>query len=129
MVLAIGLVAVVLAGLAGAAISSSSGGGGSATRVIQASVGDAQLRISGGRGELIVNRLPSPAPGRIYEMWLQHGNGAPSPTRTLFSVTAAGTADVGVPGNLHGVSHVLVTQEPAGGSQAPTRAPVIATQT
>ena len=34
-------------------------------------------------------------------------------------------ADGGVPGDLHGVTKVLVTQEPAGGSLVPTSAPVI----
>jgi len=117
------LAAIVVAGFAGAELSS--GGRSSTTRVIQASVGSAQLRVSGNRGELIVDRLPAPAAGRIYEVWVQHGKRAPSPTSALFSVTAAGRGVVGVPGDLRGVSHVLVTQEPAGGSQAPTRAPVI----
>ena len=33
--------------------------------------------------------------------------------------------DVDVPGNLHGVTHVMVTREPAGGTQKPTHPPVI----
>jgi hypothetical protein len=40
-------------------------------------------------------------------------------------VRANGSAAVGVPGSLSGVSAVLVTQEPAGGTPAPTSAPVI----
>ncbi|MGH2857836.1 MAG: anti-sigma factor, partial [Solirubrobacteraceae bacterium] len=98
----------------------------SPARVLQAQVvgpGSAQLRIAGGRASLVVHRLPSPPPGKIYELWLQHGNRAPSPAG-LFSVTA-GSADVGVPGSLHGVTHVMVTPEPSGGSQVPTHAPVI----
>jgi hypothetical protein len=43
----------------------------------------------------------------------------------LFSVTRSGDSDVEVPGSLRGVSAVLVTPEPAGGSKAPTHAPVI----
>jgi hypothetical protein len=93
--------------------------------VIQASVGSAELRLTGNRGELIVHHLPAPAPGRIYEVWLQRGRRTPSPTSALFSVTAAGTGDVDVPGSLRGVNRVLVTQEPAGGSRVPSRAPVI----
>ena len=50
---------------------------------------------------------------------------APSPPRALFSVSSSGAADVGVPGDLDGVTQVLVSQEPAGGSLAPTTAPVI----
>jgi anti-sigma-K factor RskA len=87
------------------------------------------LRIDGGRAELIVHRLPAPAAGRIYEVWLKRPGGAPVPTRALFGVTAGGTADVGVPGELRGVSEVLVTQEPAGGSRVPTGPAVIVART
>jgi anti-sigma-K factor RskA len=100
-------------------------GSGSSTRVISASVGDAQLRISGGHAELIVNRLPQPASNHIYEVWLERAGGQPQPTTALFGVTHNGTADVGVPGNVHGVSEVMVTQEPAGGSPHPTTDAVI----
>jgi hypothetical protein len=42
----------------------------------------------------------------------------------LFSVTRTGSGSVGVP-YLRGVSKVLVTDEPLGGSLKPTREPVI----
>ena len=99
-----------------------------ATRVIQAKVtgqGTAQLRIARGQGELVVHHLSPPPAGKIYEVWVQRGKAAPSPTKALFSVTAAGDGQVGVPGSLHGVSLVMVTPEPAGGSKVPTHAPVI----
>jgi anti-sigma-K factor RskA len=100
-------------------------GGSSGTRVIQASSGSAELRIAGGHGDLIVRRLPRLPAGRIYEMWVERGSAQPIPTGTLFGVTSSGTASVGVPGSLSGVSAVLVTQEPDGGTQAPTTTPVI----
>lgn len=116
------LAALLVAVIVAVALSSS---GSSGTRVIQASVGSAQLRIAGGHGDLIVRRLPRPPAGRIYEMWVQRGGAQPTPTGTLFSTTSGGSASVGVPGNLNGVSAVLVTQERAGGTLAPTSAPVI----
>ncbi|HUA05709.1 MAG TPA: anti-sigma factor [Solirubrobacteraceae bacterium] len=100
------------------------GSDGAPTRVIRASVGLARLRLSGGRGELIVTHLPPPPAGRIYQLWLQHGAAAPAPS-TLFTVTARGTADLGLPGYVAGVTRVLVTVEPAGGSSAPTSLPLI----
>jgi hypothetical protein len=107
-------------------------GGEQGSRVLQAHVmhspGAAQLRVSGGRAELIVRHLPPPPAGRIYEVWLKRPDGPPSPTTALFSVTRTGAADVGVPGNLAGVREVLVTQEPAGGSRVSTHAPVIVAQ-
>lgn len=105
--------------------------GSSSTRVIQANVrgaGTAELIVAGGRGELVVNHFPSPGSGRIYQVWLKRPQGAPAPTRTLFDVTTGGGGEVGVVGDLHGVSEVLVTAEPLGGSSVPTTAPVITAQ-
>jgi anti-sigma-K factor RskA len=105
---------------------------GAQRRVIQASVigspGAAQLQLGGGHAELIVRHLPPPPAGRVYEVWLKRPTRPPTPTSALFSVTAAGSGNVDVPGNLNGVSTVMVTQEPAGGSPAPTHPPLIVAQ-
>ena len=103
------------------------------TRVIQAQVlppaagrdATAALRKVGSHVELQVSGMPAPALGRIYEVWLKAGSKPPEPTDVLFSVTGQGDGTVGVPGDLRGVSKVLVTEEPAGGSLKPTRSPVI----
>lgn len=128
--LAVGALLVAVLAIAGIEISSS---GSSGSRVIQASVigssGAAQLRVGGGRAELVVDRMPPPPAGHIYEVWLlKRGDRSPSPTSTLFSVTSSGAGDVGLTGDLHGVSEVLVTPEPAGGSLVPTHTPVIVAQ-
>jgi anti-sigma-K factor RskA len=103
--------------------------GRATTRVVSANVmgspGAAQLRISHNHAELVVSHLPPPPAGRIYEVWLRHGSNSPAPTSALFSVTTNGAATVAVPGDLRGVSQVLVTQEPAGGSRVSTHWPVI----
>lgn len=84
------------------------------------------LRISDDSAKLIVAGLATPPPGRIYQVWLDRDDGsAPEPTEALFSVRK-GRASVNVPGNLSGVKQVLVTDEPVGGSEVPTRQPVIA---
>jgi len=104
------------------------GSGGSATHVYSASVtgpGSAQLRVTSGRGELVVRGMPAPPGNDIYQVWLKRGSQPPSPTTALFSVTSVGSGAVDVPGSLHGVGEVLVTPEPPGGSPAPTHAPVI----
>lgn len=85
----------------------------------------ATLRKAGSHVELVVVGLPAPPAGRIYEVWLERGTQAPEPTDVLFSVTHSGAGSVGVPGNLSGVSKVLVTDEPLGGSLKPTRTPII----
>lgn len=99
-----------------------------ATRVIDAQVtghGTAQLRLTGDRGELILQHFPPPPAGEVYEVWLKRGKRPPSPTTALFSVTADGDGVVAVPGNLRGVSLVMVTPEPAGGTRAPTNPAVL----
>jgi hypothetical protein len=87
--------------------------------------GSASLKVSKGHAELVVHRFAAPPAGQIYEVWLQHGHGSLQPTTALFSVTGRGEADVDVPGDLKGVSRVLVTREPAGGTSRPTHKPVI----
>ncbi len=85
-----------------------------------------RMRISADDAKLVVAGLAAPPEGRIYQVWLDRDNGtAPEPTEALFSVRK-GRASVDVPGNLTGVKQVLVTDEPLGGSEVPTRQPVIA---
>jgi hypothetical protein len=126
---ALALGALAFAALVAVAALALSSAGSSGVRVVRATVtsptGSAQLRLSGGHAELIVRDLPAPGAGRIYEVWLRRGPGAPSPTSALFGVTSSGAGDVGLPGNLHGVSEVLVTPEPLGGSSAPSSPAVI----
>ncbi len=125
------VVTLVLAGAAFGVLEALSGGS-SGSRVVTAKVlglpGSAHLRISGGHAELVVRRFPPPPAGRIYEVWLKRGTGPPIATRALFSVTANGSGDIGVPGGLNQVSQMMVTQEPAGGSLKPTSPPVILAQ-
>jgi hypothetical protein len=102
---------------------------GGGQRLVQARVigigGTAQLRLSGERGELIVKGLPPPPSGDAYEVWLEPTHSPPLPTQLLFSPGPAGRADLTLPGSLRGISQVLVTLEPSGGSLAPTHAPMI----
>ena len=93
-------------------------------RVIHATVGQAELRATGSHGELVVDRLPALPTDRTYELWLVSRRGTAAPS-TLFGVTARGTADLGVPGDLHGITLLLVTVEPRAGSLAPTTRAVI----
>jgi hypothetical protein len=89
----------------------------------------AELRKVGSHLELVVEGMPAPPHGQIYEVWLERGTQAPAPTDALFSVTSSGEGSVDVPGYVQGVSHVLVTAEPLGGTLKPTHNPVIIAST
>ena len=105
------------------------------TQIIRAAViapghnASAELRKVGSHLELVMEGMPAPPRGRIYEVWLERGTQAPAPTDALFSVTNEGQGSVGVPGNVSGAVKVLVTDEPLGGSSKPTRNPVIIAST
>ena len=116
---------IVAVAIAGVELGSSAA---TRARVFAAQVtgpGRAEITVSGGRTELVVHHLPPPPVGQIYEVWLVRPGQPPAATSALFSVTAKGDGDVAIPGNLQGVSAVMVTPEPTGGSRLPTHPAVI----
>ncbi|MGH2870181.1 MAG: anti-sigma factor domain-containing protein [Solirubrobacteraceae bacterium] len=115
------LAAVVIA-VGGLELRSSISGGAQLFHShVASTAASAEVRVSGGRAELVVHHFAPPASGQIYEVWLNRPHRTPQPTSALFSVTARGDGTVAVPGNLNGVQQVMVTREPAGGSRVPTR--------
>ncbi len=126
--LAVSLLALGISG--GALLSGSGAGGDPAARTIACADApdgaSCRMRVAGDSAKLVVAGLQAPPEGRIYQVWLDRDNGtAPEPTEALFSVRK-GRTSVDVPGDLRGVKRVLVTDEPIGGSEVPTRQPVIA---
>jgi len=91
----------------------------------QAPGAQVELRMSDDSATLVARHMPPPPSGRIYQVWLKRPGRDPQPTSVLWSVDAAGSADVAVPGAMEGVESVLVTDEPEGGSRTPTKPPVI----
>lgn len=123
--LAAGLLVAVLA-IAGTLMLTRPGA--PTARAIHASISvkqpaaSASVRLAGGHAELIVRRLAHPPVGQIYQVWLQRLHRAATPTGTLWTT---GNGDVVIPDNLDRTTQLLVTQEPAGGSEAPTSPPVV----
>lgn len=109
--------------------------GGADTRTVVAQVApqgakvEMIVREGSDHSTLTASGLPTAGEGRVYQVWLSRGKDAPQPTDALFTPNASGTASVDVPGSLEDVDDVLVTSEPDGGSQAPTRNPIIAVKT
>jgi hypothetical protein len=100
----------------------------SPTRTYQAAVawspGGGLLKVDGSHAQLFLTGMPAPPSGDVYEVWLQR-SAVISGTTTLFDVPPSGAAEIDVPGDLDGVTRVLVTAEPAGGSQFPSTNPVL----
>jgi hypothetical protein len=101
-----------------------------AAQVDQAQAPGAQVRLEvrGDRGTLVASGMPAPPEGRVYQVWRKRPGRDPEPTDALWSVTSDGSARVTVPGTLDDVEAVLVTDEPLGGAQVPSKAPVITAQ-
>jgi anti-sigma factor RsiW len=76
--------------------------------------GPAQLQVTG---------MPPPKAGQVYEIWLKRGDQVqPGP---LFNVDSRGNGAGAIPGDLEGVSTVLVTRERTGGAQVPSEVPIM----
>jgi anti-sigma-K factor RskA len=120
---------LLLAGGAAAGVLLSAGEG---TRTVvattQAPGADVRLEIGEDGATLVARNMPAPPSGRIYQVWLKRPGRDPEPTSALWSTRSDGSAEVAVPGSLDGVEAVLVTDEPAGGSAAPTKPPVISAE-
>ena len=127
---ALACAAALLVGAVGGVVLS---GGGEDTRTVvaetQAPGADVRLNVGEDGSTLVARNMPAPPAGRIYQVWLKRPGEDPEPTSVLWSTRADGSADVAVPGSLDGVEAVLVTDEPEGGSDAPTKAPVISAST
>lgn len=83
-----------------------------------------QLISDGGAWHLDVASLPQPSGGRVYQAWVMRRDRAVEPS-TVFVLKADGSSTVAIPQSLGAGDQVLVTQEPAGGSPAPTSRPLL----
>lgn len=86
----------------------------------------AQLEIGDDKARFVTSKLPAPPQGRVYQLWIARG-GTIDPKKRLFT-PRGGSATVTIPGSMRGVSQVMVTDEPAGGSPAPTGDPIISVE-
>jgi anti-sigma factor RsiW len=126
--LACALLLLAGGGLAGVLLS-----GGDEGRTVlattQSPAADVRLEIHEESSVLVAKNMPAPPRGRIYQVWLKRPGSDPEPTSVLWSTRHDGSAEVAVPGSLEGVEAVLVTDEPPGGSEVPSKPPVITART
>ncbi|HEX4751333.1 MAG TPA: anti-sigma factor [Solirubrobacterales bacterium] len=120
------LVVLIVAGGIGYAVGTdNTGGGGPHTTEIEPGANGIEAKVvtEGNRAEVRlagVNKLPK---GKVLEAWVQRGN-AVEPVPALFVPDHAGNASTTIE-NIKGVSLVMVTKEPAGGTKVPTEEPFV----
>ena len=124
--------ALLIAGvLAGYGVSQL--GGGDDGRTLQAQVdmqrlpdGSATLSVpeDDDRGSVLrVEGLPDAGRARVYQVWVER-DGEVEPA-SIFSVDESGAGAAAVPESMDGVTAVMVTREPRGGSEEPSEEPVL----
>jgi len=84
---------------------------------------NAALVKSGDSGTLKIANLKNADDGDVYQAWIQRGQSV-IPTDSLFTPNKQGNATASIP-DLEGVTTVMVSAEPKGGSEQPTTAPII----
>ena len=127
--LACAAVLLVAGGVAGVLLA----GGNESSRTVVADTSapraDVRLEIRDDRATLVARDMPAPPAGRLYQVWIKRPGHEPEPTSVLWSTRSNGSAEVAVPGSLDGVESILVTDEPRGGSEVPSKMPVIIAST
>lgn len=94
----------------------------SATATPAAPTAAAKLVVHDQSAELLVESLPPPRDGRVYQVWIRNDKRiVPS---TLFTVDRHGRGAAAIPGGLAaGADEVMVSEEPVRGSTVPTTPP------
>lgn len=123
---ALAALALLVAMVAGYAIRDDNGGGGSEDTTVK--VGEApgvtvEMVREGDSGTLRLANLRPLPPDKVLQAWVRRGERIES-AKTLFVPNPDGTATA-VIDQMNGVSAVMVTAEPRGGSEQPTSEPIV----
>jgi hypothetical protein len=115
----IGIVLVAVIGAATIAISNRS----ASIRYIHQGVragwktgGGAAIKVEGNQAEVLVDGMPQPSPGTVYQVWVVNNvTKKTTPTKALLRPDIKGEAGANVPGNYHDMAAIAVYVEPKGG--------------
>jgi len=119
------LAILVIAGGIGYAVGSGGGSGGAHTWEVEPGSNGIAAKVvtEDDRGELHLTGIEQLPKGRILEAWVER-DGIVEPVPALFAPDQAGRASTTIE-SMDGVSAVMVTREPAGGSKKPTTKPFV----
>ncbi|HET7417533.1 MAG TPA: anti-sigma factor [Solirubrobacterales bacterium] len=118
------VVALLVAGVVGYEVGRDDGGSGGATTVEREINGiDVAMVQEGEGGTLRLSDLPQVPPDKVLEAWVER-EGEVEAVPALLVPDRNGHAETTI-ADMSGVSTVMVTEEPRGGSEAPTGEPVM----
>jgi anti-sigma-K factor RskA len=125
--LRLAVLALLVAAVAGYAIGSGGSGEDASTSTVGA-VGHppgvtAEVVREGDRGTLRLDNVTKLPDNRVLQAWVRR-EGEVEPVRELFVPDRSGIASTTI-GDMRQVDLVMVTTEPAGGSEAPTSSPIV----
>lgn len=117
-------VVLVVAAIAGYEVGSGGGGGGNASTYASPSSSSIAAKVvsEDGSGEIHLTDVKPLPENRVLEAWVRR-DGEVEAVKALFVPDREGNASTML-GSMRGVDLVMVTTEPAGGSKAPTGAPI-----
>lgn len=125
-VAALGVVALMLAAVAGYAVrggDSVDGGGATTVATGKPPAVTAKLVMEGDSATLRLANVDEMPEDKVLEAWVQR-DGEVTPVKGLFVPDREGRATTTIP-NMRGVEAVMVTSEPQGGSRSPTGVPMV----
>jgi anti-sigma-K factor RskA len=118
------VVILIVAGGIGYAVGTGGGSGNVHTWESEQPGGiEAAVVREGDQGELRLTGVEQLPQGKVLEAWVQRGE-AVEPVKALFTPDGKGNATTQIE-DMKGVSLVMVTREPAGGTKMPTTEPFV----
>ena len=99
-----------------------------AAETVALQAGEGRLVVGAdGRAVLVVDGLEPAPPGKTYEVWIVPGGNIGNASPAGLFAGSEGLEIVGVEGSVSAGDLVAVTVEPAGGADAPSSEPIVAT--
>jgi len=123
------LAAAAFAAAVVVAVLAIDGGSGSDVKTVAATTTvpgvRAHVEVRGSTARLVMTGLRRLRAGKVYEVWVKRGSAAPEPSGTFFAVADHGATTEEVHAGVGSGDQVMLTVEPAPGSEAPTTDPVV----
>jgi hypothetical protein len=119
------VVALLVAGVVGYEVGNGGSGGGGGASTVERQVGgiDVKMIQEGDSGTLQLSGVHQLPPDKVLEAWVER-EGQVEAVPALFVPDRNGQAETRI-ADMNGVKVVMVTEEPQGGSEAPTSEPIM----